>query len=291
MIPKKQKNNRISNRQLIIATSLVIFSCTQVVAQPLKHLLVGQNPVLNPSGQSNQPALSDDVGSPRDRIQPGSQIFAAPPPPSGTGAPGGREGRGSRGCGIDSQISTIRSEEKPLIALVPAVPINDGSDAESVGGFTTAERPTFWFYVPYQPPLTGKFVLRDRDENLVYQKDVTLPGKPGAIAISIPTTEAPLVAGKVYSWYFKVYCQPGSKLFSFVEGWIQRTSLNSSVENQLQKATPQQKVALYASNGIWYEALTAAAELRRTNSKDTNWTQLLQDVGLSEIASEAIAEN
>ncbi|MFB2978224.1 DUF928 domain-containing protein [Microseira sp. BLCC-F43] len=55
--------------------------------------------------------------------------------------------------------------------------------------------------------------------------------------------------------------------------------------------TPQQKIALYASNGIWYEALTAAAELRRTNSNDPNWANLLQEVGLSKIASEAIVEN
>jgi Domain of Unknown Function (DUF928) len=294
MIPKKQKFNRISNCKLVLATSLVVFGCTQVLALPLHHLLVGQNPVLNSSKQSNKPAaptLPDDVESSSDRLQPGSQIFAAPPLPPGTGTPGRRDERGSRGCENNSQISTIQSEEKLLIALIPAVPINDGSDAKSVGGFTTAERPTFWFYVSYQPPLTGKFLLRDRDENLVYEQDVTLPGKPGAIAISLPSTAAPLTAGKQYYWYFKVYCQPGAKLVSFVEGWIQRTSLNPAVESQLQNATLQQKVALYGTNGIWYEALTAAAEMRRTNSSDPNWTKLLQDVGLSEIASEAIAEN
>ena len=170
--------------------------------------------------------------------------------------------------------------------MVPAVPANDTSDAESVGGFTTAERPTFWFYVPYQLPLTGEFVLRDLDQNVVYKTPVTLPGKPGVYAISLPTTAARLNAGKQYYWYFKVYCQPDAKLVSFVEGWIQRTSLNPAVESQLQNATPQQKIALYASNGIWYEALTAAAELRSTNSSDRNWVNLLQDVGLSKIASE-----
>lgn len=55
--------------------------------------------------------------------------------------------------------------------------------------------------------------------------------------------------------------------------------------------TLQQKIALYASNGIWYEALNAAAKLRRTNSKDRYWANLLQEVGLSKIASEASGEN
>jgi hypothetical protein len=49
-------------------------------------------------------------------------------------------------------------------------------------------------------------------------------------------------------------------------------------------------VSLYAANGIWYEALAAAAELRRTNPQDPNWSALLQAVGLEELASEPMVE-
>ncbi len=49
-------------------------------------------------------------------------------------------------------------------------------------------------------------------------------------------------------------------------------------------------MALYAINGIWYEALTAAAELRRTDPNDTNWTALLQAVGLDNFAKEPMVE-
>lgn len=284
---KKQRFQLILNCKLILASSLVLLGCTQVQAQPFSNLLLRQSVTFNPSGRSNQPAVApppDNVASPRDRIQARSRVFAAPPVPPGTGAPTGRQGRGSRGCGAtDRQIDA--SSEKHLKALVP----------ESVGGFTTAERPTFWFYVPYQPPMTGEFVLRDRDGNLVYKTMVTLPAKPGAIALSLPTSVAPLTLDKLYSWYFKIRCQPNKpnsegSLFSYVEGWIQRTSLNPALSSQLQNATPQQKVTLYARNGIWYEALTIAAELYRNNPKDTNWTELLEDVGLGEIASEAIVE-
>ena len=282
---KKQRFQPIPNCKLILATSLILLGGTQVQAQPFSNLLLTQSVTFNSSDRSNQPAVAsplDNVESPRDRIQ--ARIFAAPPVPPGTGAPTGRQGRGSRGCGATETQSAV-SSEKLLKALVP----------ESVGGFTTAGRPTFWFYVPYQPPMTGEFVLRDRDGNLVYKTMVTLPAKAGSIALSLPSSVAPLTTDKLYSWYFKIRCQPDKpksegSLFSYVEGWIQRTPLNTALSSQLQNATPQQKVALYARNGIWYEALTIAAELYRNNPKDPNWTELLKDVGLGDIASEAIVE-
>ncbi|MEH2438497.1 MAG: DUF928 domain-containing protein [Nostoc sp.] len=56
------------------------------------------------------------------------------------------------------------------------------------------------------------------------------------------------------------------------------------------KATPSQQVNLYAANGIWYEALSAASELRRTKSQDTSWTALLKAVGLNDFATEPKVE-
>ncbi|PLZ80814.1 hypothetical protein CBP16_12415, partial [Fischerella thermalis WC217] len=38
-------------------------------------------------------------------------------------------------------------------------------------GLTVAERPTFWFYVPYPPTnrLSVEFLLRDKEDNEVYR--------------------------------------------------------------------------------------------------------------------------
>jgi hypothetical protein len=102
----------------------------------------------------------------------------------------------------------------------------------------TASHPTFWFYIPYKPPSPGKFVLQDKDDNLVYQTDVTLPQTPGVISFSLPQTVAPLLIGKQYHWFFKIYCK-AQQPSAFVEGWIQRNSLNPALNSQLEKATPQ----------------------------------------------------
>lgn len=247
---------------------LTLLGCTQVRAQPFNRVLLGQRPTLNSSRQLKQ-----------------ALVFATPSPPPDIGQPGRRSKAGTRGCeGTNMQFAS--SQEKHLTALVPAY---RAANAELVWGLTTAEHPTFWFYVPYKPLSSGEFVLRDKDGNLVYKTQVTLSKTPGVVIFSLPSTAAMLEVGKRYHWYFKIYCQPEPPPL-FVDGWIQRVSPNSALESQLQKATLEQKVALYASYGIWYEALAASAELRRRNPHDPHWAALLQAVGLDDIASEPMAE-
>jgi hypothetical protein len=166
--------------------------------------------------------------------------------------------------------------------------------SESVYGLTVAERPTFWFYVPY--PLTSsrpvEFVLQDENGNDVYQTQFTESGTvPGVVGLQLPPTVDPLEVGKRYRWFFLIYCNPEQP--TFVEGWVERVELNPTLKNQLDQATtPQQKAALYAEAGVWFEALTTLAELRRQKPNDqalnAQWLKLLQSVGLEAIATEPV---
>ncbi len=156
-------------------------------------------------------------------------------------------------------------------------------------GATTAPAPTFWFYIPYKQPFPTKFVLWDKDGKLVYQTDVALSQTSGVVSLSLPKTVAPLLIGKQYHWYLKIYCRAQSPP-AFVEGWIQRISLNPILKRQLEKATPRDRVALYAANGIWFEALSTASVLRERDPKDNSWTALLRAVGLNDLATEPIVE-
>jgi hypothetical protein len=158
-----------------------------------------------------------------------------------------------------------------------------------VFGKTVAEYPTFWFYVPSRSSSTATFVLQDRDGNPIYQSDVALPKTAGILSLTLPATVAPLETGKPYHWFFKLYCRSVSPPDSFVDGWIQRESLTSDLAQQLKTATLQQRVRLYAANGFWFEALTTAAQLRRINSGELAWVELLKAIGLENVAAEAIA--
>lgn len=203
--------------------------------------------------------------------------YRPPAPPRRVGSPGRRSDGGARtGCAGNSG--------KPLVALVP---VYEPQTSELVFGVTTVEHPTFWFYLPYQAATTGTFQLRDENSQTIYESQLALPQTPGVIRLTLPNKSPALAVGKLYHWYFKVSCGTGT---DFVDGWIQRNLVSANLQKQLEQATPLERSRLYADNGIWFEALAAAGELRRTNPNSQEWTTLLKTIGLAEIASESISE-
>jgi Domain of Unknown Function (DUF928) len=209
-------------------------------------------------------------------------IFNAATPPS-TGQPGRRSDAGSRGCGEGE--SAPLADSKPLVAIVP---VQKTGRSNVVFGKTAAEHPTFWFYVPPRSASTATFVLQEQDGKPVYQSDLALPKPSSIVSLTLPKTVAPLATGKLYHWFLKLYCKSNSPPISFVDGWIQREALTPDLAQQLKKATLQQQVRLYAANGVWFDALTTAANLRRTHSGDTAWAELLKAIALDTIATEPI---
>jgi Domain of Unknown Function (DUF928) len=258
----------LSQIELALTIGLVLLSFTPVQAEPIEPLAIAQSLSFNSRGQLNE-----------------TIIFNAPPPPDDINAPGNRVGGGKRGCeNMDNQRGG--ANDKPLTALVPVYKLKD---SEVVLGLTTASHPTFWFYVPYLPKVDAEFVLQDAADRTVYKTPVSLSKTPGVVSFSLPSIASPLEIGKRYHWYFNIYCSPQQPPV-FVDGWIQREFLNPILKSQLEKATPKQRVALFATQGYWYEALTAAAEIRRTAQNDTNWVAMLQTVGLADIASKPMVE-
>ncbi|MBW4617486.1 MAG: DUF928 domain-containing protein [Desmonostoc vinosum HA7617-LM4] len=224
--------------------------------------------------------------------------FTPPPPPPDRGAAGTRGGTASRshGCSIDNQTIT---------ALVPMYEQTVSQRKEEfipitkVWGLTNLEHPYFLFFVPYKISSIAniEFVLKEETNNqsqTLYRSFLTPPASPGIIKVDLPTT-TPLQIGKMYQWFFKVKvkCNPRQPItLDYVEGWVQRVSQNSALTEQLKQATPQQKVTLYAANGIWYDALMTLAELRFANTKDESllakWISLLNSVGLEKLANQPL---
>lgn len=220
------------------------------------------------------------------------QVHFVPPQLPDTGAPIGRpKGAASRSpCGLDL----------PLTALVPATEktLNEAK-VTYAWGKTVAEHPTFWFYLPY-PPKTLRsleFALQDQQDNDIYRTPVALPQVPGIVNLRLPTTSAPLETGKMYRWFFKTtfQCDPQqpSNIKDHVEGWVQRIATTPTLASQL-AASPQQQAVPYATNGIWYDALNSLAQLRLANPQNaalmTDWTNLLQSAGLSNMTSKPIVQ-
>lgn len=181
-----------------------------------------------------------------------------------------------------------------LMALVPVTEVQTQTLPETyVGGKTAAEHPTFWFYVPYSlnADLSAEFILQDDSGQDIYRITSadfsTSEQTPGIIGISLPTSIAPLEVGKVYQWYFKLNCELEAPMF--VQGGVERISLDSALANQLANASLQEQASLYLANNIWYDAATILAQLHRSNPTDaaieSSWINLLRSIGLAEIAA------
>jgi Domain of Unknown Function (DUF928) len=198
--------------------------------------------------------------------------------PSALGnAPGGRaRGGASRGeCPAVAQ---------PLTAIVPTL---NGS----VGGLTSTDHPTFWFYVPYAltDDRPAEFVLLDDQNKYVYQTTLmnAESSDTGIIGVTLPDTVV-LTAGKSYQWVFMVNCEVDNPIFT--RGSIQKLTLDPALVQQIAQAEPLEKVRLYAENGIWFDALTALAALKTQQPQDeaiaTAWKSLLESVELADVADQ-----
>ncbi|NEP82132.1 MAG: DUF928 domain-containing protein [Okeania sp. SIO3B3] len=195
------------------------------------------------------------------------------------GAPGKRRGGTTR----DGYCSS----EEQLIALMPGTNF----------GLTIAERPTFWFYVPYPetPGLEAEFSLTDKEGNEVVRQIVTLKNRPGIVKVTLPATVSPLELEKFYTWRFSVICNPNNRLEdALVYGGVERVSITSELESQLQDNNDRKPIDIYAENGLWFDLLTTLAELRVANLQDTSidedWENLLQQVKLEEIADKPFVD-
>jgi hypothetical protein len=191
------------------------------------------------------------------------------------GAPSSTAGGASRSFCVTGKT--------PLTVITPSTTL----------GLTTAARPTFFLYVPRTLAKSAEFVLRDTDENDVYRATVALAGTPGVVSITLPDSAPALEVNKDYRWFFSMICRPGDRLEDvFVSAWVQRVPLEQTVATALQRATLRDRPGILAEAGLWYDTLTALAELRQKSPNDAaltqNWTTLLQSVGLQQVSTEPL---
>ncbi|MBD2346578.1 DUF928 domain-containing protein [Anabaena subtropica] len=212
--------------------------------------------------------------------------FAQPPLPSSERRPGGRVRGGAR-------RGSCPSVEPQLTALVPFT--QDAPTVTNVWGLTTQAHPTFLFYVPYSQDSAypAEFVLQDQDANIIYQKAIALPEKPGIISVSLPPDTASLVVDQQYRWFFTVDCdqqKPSPPIY--VEGVVQRVKLKPTTTQQLATASSLQQFAIYAENGIWFEAANIMFQMLQKNPQDTEiqaqWRDLLTSISLNDIVAKPL---
>ncbi|XGV97778.1 MAG: DUF928 domain-containing protein [Leptolyngbya sp. BL-A-14] len=207
--------------------------------------------------------------------------------PPQRGLPGRREGAGTR-----NPIVCIQGSPSQLTAMLPATNL----------GLTTAAYPRFFWFAPKSKAKFAEFTLSEVNEQRenqtpVYKTIFSITGAPGIASLTLPSnaTIPPLAVGKDYHWSVALICNPDDRSRDIrVDGWVQRVTPEPRLTSQLAKATPVDRVSLYASNGLWFDTLTTLADQRCANPKDaaliSSWSALLKSVQLGAIAEQPLLQ-
>lgn len=209
-----------------------------------------------------------------------AQAFQSP----NRGAPSSTAGGASRGTQCKNDADTN-------LSLTPLMPANNF-------GLTVRANPKFFFYIPATSARTVEFVLKDEQDLDIYRQAFAITGTPGIVSFN-PLEGAnipPLEKDKNYKWQLALRCNTADPINdSFVEGWLQRIEPSPTLAEQLKQAQQERdRLALYAKNGIWYEALTTIVELRLSDPNNpalaASWQELLKSVGLEKVAKEPLID-
>jgi hypothetical protein len=203
------------------------------------------------------------------------------------GFPNRRIGGGTRGNCYFSGNS--------LTALIP----------EKFSGTTASKNPQLFFYVPATKESKKlEFVLRDSQDNIIYEKIISTQGKEEIIGIDLPdfrensvkssnkdsVREDLLQINETYHWYASLICQAERRSQDLVvEGNIKRIELERQTIEQKEQLSGLELVEFYQKNQLWYDALATVAKLKQTNGALTNslaelkWQEMLTSIGLNYI--------
>ncbi|WP_206755546.1 DUF928 domain-containing protein [Trichocoleus sp. FACHB-262] len=229
---------------------------------------------------------------PGRRVGAGTRAFVSPrleaPGTRGTAPvprlPGRRQGAGSRG---PSSTECLPANSGPLVALLPTTNL----------GLTTAAYPQFFWSLPASNASLVEFALYDVDakqvnRNLIYKTTFSITGEAGIASLNLPTDVnlPPLKSGQDYRWSVSLICNPGDRTQDVtVDGWVQRVTPSSTVNQQLKQADPRDRPAVYAQNGIWFNTIETLVDQRCDRPKDAalvaSWNELIKSVELEAIAN------
>lgn len=246
----------------------------------------GFNQVVPGHWQAVEP--SQQAGGKSGGQLPGQNWNSFEPPQRGV--PGRREGGGTRG-------GDCKFDPNELTALIP----------QTTMGRTVSANPTFFFYIPAALNKTVEIALTDEanavPDNATKQDFYkttfrAVTQRPGVVSVSLPATgtSSNLEVGKRYRWEMSIQCDSDDRSADIVvSGWIERVDMTSGLKSQLAEASVRDRYSIYAKEGLWYEALTALAEQRRSAPTDSGlaskWTELLNSVELGKIAQQPLVSS
>lgn len=151
---------------------------------------------------------------------------------------------------------------------------------------TVSERPTFLAYVS-KTKLPLSFVLVEEGIITPVIEQELYVSTPGVVEFKLP--ENVKLKTKRYQLTVSALCNrkhPSKNVYAQVK--LERVTANEELQNRLKGKTSLQQAAVYASSGIWYDAIALADEARTANESDSSvkegYLSLLNSIGLQKIS-------
>lgn len=206
-------------------------------------------------------------------------------PPPDDRKPDQTLGAGSRQdnpCFQDTTPITPLSE-RSMMALVPS----------SNYGLTLTERPTFFIALPKTSAQQLILSISENGKTYHSQTVIAIKDTPGIIKITPAQDAPPLEVGKEYQWSVVLVCgsKPGPN-DPAIASWVRRVAPPQTMPSQLKQEHSLAQAVWYGNQGLWYDALNALVEARRSQPQNeamtSIWSEFLTSVGLQDVSSEPI---
>ena len=185
--------------------------------------------------------------------QPEDTIIYKPPK---RGAPGGREGGGTRG--FSEALST-------LAVLAP----------KDHTGLTSQEQPVLYWYLSQETRQPVEVILTDRQNVkplLALRLDPHL--KPGMQRVRLADYNIRLAPGVLYKWSVSLVRDAAQRSYDVTTaGTIERIESPSELRRKLVQANTMTAARLYATEGLWYDTIAALSELIDATPQDIKLRQ------------------
>ncbi len=170
------------------------------------------------------------------------------------------------GGGVRGQVTGCEAQASNPVSLAP-------KDTQAL---TVSDSPELLFYVPdVTQASTLEILLLDQDNEVVYRDEFAPGDKPGIISVNLVdnSNSDALKINSLYHWYLVQACGGIDTPNIVADGSIQRIKLEPDLANKLENAAQLEKVKLFQSANIWYDAIANLSQLKCNSAVETKATQ------------------
>jgi len=219
-----------------------------------------------PGSEPVTDAVSRSTSRPRlTPAQPTPQASRMLYQPPRRGAPRTRTGGGTRTTGEWISMTVLAPEDT---------------------GLTTSAQPALYWQLTSATTAKFEFVLSDeRVPAPVWRESFTGPLAPGVHALGMKTAGVSLLPGVTYRWSVAIVRDAAQRSRDIVSsGTVEYVAPEPAFAARIAAAAPEERAAVYAAGGYWYEAVDALQAWLAAHPGDAralaDRTALLDQVGL-----------